>query len=187
MINKTLFIVAGLSVLVGFVLSCGQTKKVETNGFSKVAMQGKQIFEDNKCNTCHYIGDEAVEADAPDLTNPLLANDSMFVRAHLTFIEASQMPPIEMTDEENRLLGHFIAELHASKQTVISTDESDAICPVCYAPVSMQQAIAEKLTTKMLGETYYFECDKCKRTFRKAPEAFIELLNQHQLVTLSKE
>lgn len=171
-------------VLMGFaVLGLGacQQQPAESADLSQLALKGKRVFEQYQCGQCHYIGEEEVESDAPDLTNPFLANDSLFIQTHLKFVEDSSMPSVELTAEENRLVSYFVAELHAYRQERVSPDKADAVCPVCYASVSTERADAAGLHKMFLGESYYFECEMCLEAFRKAPEAFIELYNQYKV------
>jgi YHS domain-containing protein len=163
-------------MVAGMILGCGRSDG-SGRELSKLAMQGKGIFELHDCSKCHYIGDEDVQGGAPDLASPFLANDSMFVRAHLKSIESSKMPPIELAENEIRALSHFIAELHRAKHPTISEDKADAHCPVCLAPVKIDES---RLSANFLGKKYYFECEQCQEAFQKAPEAFVELLEQHQ-------
>jgi len=169
--------VLGLTVIA--MLACSGSDSSTQQQFSKIALKGKNVFETHRCNECHYVGDEEVLADAPDLTDPFLANDSSFVQAHLKFVEESKMPPIEMTEEEMRQVSYYIAELHAAKHSATSEVEADARCPVCYAPVSTSQAEEENLVANFRDTRYHFECRDCLVAFKSAPEAFIELMNQY--------
>ena len=175
-------------LLAGQVLSgCNHTKEeLAVNQFSKLALQGKKVFDRHECSACHYIGNEDVESRAPDLTSPFLANDPMFVQTHLRFVELSRMPPVQLTDKEARLISYFIADLHAARQPVLNGAHADAMCPVCYASLSMKQAKANELFARFLGTTYYFECEECLNAFKKAPEAFIELLQQKDLYDIDE-
>ncbi len=179
--NK-LLLTAVVLCLVAAVLSCGpaNTDEQEKSRHSQLVAQGKDVFVKHQCDRCHYIGDEEVESEAPDLTDPLLANDSLFIIAHLKFVEASQMPPLQLTEQENHQLSYFISHLHAAKQPPLEV-EADNICSVCYAPVSMQKAKQRDLFVKFVGRSFYFECEACKTTFKKAPEAFIEMLRRYEI------
>lgn len=169
--------VLGLSVVA--MWACSGSDSSTPQQFSKIALKGKDVFETHRCNECHYVGDEEVLAEAPDLTDPFLANDSSFVLAHLKFVEESKMPPIDVTQEEMRQVSYYIAELHAAKHSATSEAEADARCPVCYVPVSKAQAEEENLVANFRDTKYYFECRDCLNAFESAPEAFIELLNQY--------
>lgn len=170
-------VVLGLSVVA--TLACSGSDSSTPQQFSKIALKGKKVFETHRCNECHYVGDEEVLAEAPDLTDPFLANDSSFVQAHLKFVEDSKMPPIEMTEEEMRQVSYYIAELHAAKHSAMAEDEADARCPICYAPVSKTQAEEKNLVANFRETKYYFECRDCLVAFQSAPEVFIELMNQY--------
>lgn len=145
---------------------------------SENALQGKLIFEKNKCSRCHIKGEdhmqviEGREVLVPDLTNPFIAGDSLFVRAHLRFVEETDMPPIKLTDKEIQLVSTYVAELHASLQPAIPASEADAVCPVCGALVSSRQAKEKDNWFEYLGMTYFFECSACKDVFIRAPEAY---------------
>ncbi len=179
MCNRRHLITGLLGFFVIAAMGCGQSRKAEQQQQAELALRGKQMFEQHGCNKCHYVGDEQVSAEGPDLTRPLLANDSSFVRAHLTFVEQSKMPPITLSDEEIRLVGRYIAGLHAAKQPPVPPGDADAECAVCYAPVSKKTAAANKLVGKVRGQSYYFECDECRDAFMRAPEAYIELARRH--------
>lgn len=164
-----------------FVPACKKTQQSQGQKFQKLAMQGKEVFELKECNKCHYVGDSDVASPAPDLTDPILANDSLFVQTHLKFVEMTDMPPVELTPREVKLLSYYIAGLHAAKYATVTWDEADTFCPVCYAPVVIKQAKAEGLAAKFLGDMYYFECQDCLNTFKRSPEAFIEMLREYEI------
>ncbi len=111
-------------------MGCVQSKKSVEANFSELALQGKQVFEEKQCSKCHYIGDEKVESEAPNLTHPFIANDSLFVQTHLKYVEEPKMPPLELTSKEIHLLSFFVAELHRAKFPTVSEAEADARCPV---------------------------------------------------------
>jgi len=184
---------ANLLWRVAFVLSCilplaACTKKerVVNPASLELAAQGKQLFEQYQCAKCHSEGGEAATATitadsvAPDLDDPFLANDSQFVKVHLRFVERTAMPPIRLSAKEINALSHYVAKIHREKHPSVPEEQADGYCPVCYAPVSSQQATAEKLFVTFRGDKYYFECKDCLTTFKKAPEAFLELLKQYQ-------
>ncbi len=179
--RKQSLIVILLTLIGSILVGCVQSKQSESENFSELALRGKQIFEAKECGKCHYIGDEKVESEAPDLTDPFIANDSLFVQTHLKFVGLTKMPPIELTSREIDLLSFYVAELHRAKHPTVSEADADARCPVCYAPVSIAQAKANKLTGTFLGQKYYFECEDCLQLFRKYPVAFRELFRQYQL------
>ncbi len=170
------------------VLGCRGTgeKGTPVVPMSQIAQKGKAVFEAKKCGRCHSIGKpiENPEMQAPDLTTPFLANDSMFVVAHLKFVDETKMPAIQLTDEEIKAVSHYIANLHASLHATVSAEKADTLCAVCYAPVLKSQAREKDLWYKYLDRTYYFECADCKKLFAKAPEAYRQLLTEY---TQSKE
>ncbi|MCG8604377.1 cytochrome c [bacterium] len=158
--------------------TCDNSKSSRSERLVDLAAKGKNVFEKNDCGKCHYLGDEVVDAKAPDLTSPFLASDSLFVQAHLKFVEESQMPPISLDDGEIRALSYYISALHSAKHRTISPDKGDHFCPVCFAPVSQAQALNDKLYVKFLDNHYYFECAECLEAFKKAPEAFLDVWRQ---------
>ncbi|MFQ5677427.1 MAG: hypothetical protein ACE5G1_16180 [bacterium] len=96
------------------------------------------------------------------------------------------MPPVELSAREIRLLSYYVAGLHRAKNPTVSKADADATCPVCYSPVSIAQARASKLYAKFLGKRYYFECQDCAATFRKAPEAFLKLMEMDGVEPVKK-
>lgn len=176
MTNHIKLLVAMLGITAMVIGGCKQSPPQ----FSALALEGKQVFERHECAKCHSTSEARSDSAAPDLTNPFLANDSQFVQVHLKFVERTAMPPIQLTEKEIRLLSYYVAELHAARQPAIPASEADAICAVCYAPVSTARAREQKLSANFLGQDYYFECQACFDTFKKAPEAFIELMELHE-------
>lgn len=170
------FICSSLAALAA-LLMIGCTKLDQENApqFSQAAMKGKAIFEARNCGSCHAVNGTEVAKTAPNLSSPFIANDSMFVRAHLEFVEKSEMPPIDLSQEDMRLLSLYIAEIHRANHPSVPEEQADTYCPVCYAPVSMAQASADKLVSSYLGDKYYFECEDCMKAFEEAPEAFLVL------------
>jgi mono/diheme cytochrome c family protein len=162
----------------GLFATCENSKSSRSERLVELAAKGKSVFEKNECGQCHYLGDEAVDAQAPDLTSPFLASDSLFVQAHLKFVKESQMPPINLDDGEIRALGYYISVLHSAKHRTVGPDERDHSCPVCFAPVSQAQALNNKLYAKFLANHYYFECSECLQAFKRAPEAFLDVWRQ---------
>ncbi|RMF65859.1 MAG: YHS domain-containing protein [Calditrichaeota bacterium] len=174
-------VLAGLSF--GLLAGCVRQKERASSvsaRFSALALQGKRVFEEKHCAECHTTGTARADSVAPDLSNPFLANDSMFVQTHLKFVERTKMPPLKLSDKEIRLLSYYVAELHRAQNETVSEAEADARCPVCYAPVKKEKALADDLFVSYLGTHYYFECEQCLETFRQAPEAFIELFRQYE-------
>ncbi len=166
------------SILVLTLSACVQNKATPEGNLSEIALRGKAVFEKNDCSSCHHLGTEVVYDEAPDLDDPFLASDSLFIKTHLTFAEESKMPPVKLTRDEIRLVSRYVAEIHAATHGTVGTADADAKCPVCYVPVSSKQSESEQLAASFLGEKYYFECQDCLDTFRKAPEAFLELFDQ---------
>jgi mono/diheme cytochrome c family protein len=163
-------------MMLGFMLllfsGCGESGvEINTQNLSEMALKGKTLFEAKNCDACHKMS-MSRDRSIPDLSHPLLANDSSMVETHLKFVESSEMPPIELNDDEIRALSAYISELHAATQKPIPADQIDSSCPVCNAPVSTALAEKEGLTATLFEETYYFECIECRGAFRYVPEAF---------------
>ncbi len=154
------------------------SRRTITAGLSDVALKGQQVFEQKRCYRCHSLGDpqRKLEMEAPDLTNPFLANDSLFVRAHLTFLEESRMPEIELNSDEIRWVSVYVAELHRAKHSALAPETEDTAGPVCNAPISKEKAMQEGLWFRYLEDTFYFECEECKAVFVQAPEAYRQIM-----------
>lgn len=179
--KSRLDIVAAIGIAV-LLLGCRseQHEPLIAYQLSEKALQGKAIFEEKNCGRCHALeAGGATQTRAPDLTDPFLANDSLFVQAHLKFVEESTMPAIALSEKEIRLVSYFIAELHAATHRSASPALADTVCAVCYAPVAMEQAERDGLAFTYLQHRYYFECDRCKALFIEAPEAYRRLLLEH--------
>ena len=171
------FILPALLLAFTVLLSrCGETPSPspEDQHLSADALQGKAVFDAKECGKCHVLNDtsKALQVQAPNLSTPFLANDSLFVQAHLKMQDESSMPPIELTQKEIRTVSLYIAELHAARHATVAEDSADARCPVCNAAVSSTQAEEKSLHLEYLGKVYYFECPKCKNLFIEAPEAY---------------
>ena len=173
---RKLVLPALLLVFVMVLSRCGEkpSPSPEDQHLSAGALQGKTVFVAKKCGDCHILGDttKVPKMPAPDLSSPFLANDSLFVRAHLKVLEETRMPPVELMPEEIRLVSLYIAELHAARHATVADADADARCPVCNAPVASTQAEERGLRLEYLGKVYYFECPKCKNLFIDAPEAY---------------
>jgi YHS domain-containing protein/mono/diheme cytochrome c family protein len=180
MLWKNAFYLVLISLMTVLLIGCSGTSEKDASQFSEMALQGKKVFESKNCGECHSVGEPRADAQAPDLSNAFIANDSMFVQAHLKFVDNTKMPPIRLTDKDITLLSHYIAELHRAAHPTIPEEEADTHCPVCYAPVSIEKATTEKLFVSYLGEKYYFECHDCMEAFEKAPEAFIVLWRTYE-------
>jgi YHS domain-containing protein len=152
---------------------------VDTSKLSGPALKGKKIFENKNCQKCHTLGKSMMtvvkqgkEVIVPDLTNPFIATDSSYVRTHLQFVEETDMPVVKMSNEEIRLVSRFVAELHAATHGSEVVENADTTCPVCNADVSTEKAKELGLWFTYLDETYYFECEACKKLFSEQPEVF---------------
>jgi YHS domain-containing protein len=174
-------------VLLGLLLvACTKKERVENPASLELAAQGKMLYEQYECAKCHFESGQSATVDiladsiAPDLADPFLANDSNFVQVHLRFVERTAMPPLRLSAHEISALSHYVAQLHREKHPSIPEEQADNYCPVCYAPVSSEEATANNLYSTFRGDTYYFECKDCQATFKKAPEAFLELMKQYQ-------
>lgn len=174
-------------LLVGLLLgACTKKERVENPAALELAAQGKILYEQYQCAKCHFEGGEAATVDivadsvAPDLADPFLANDSQFVKVHLRFVDRTSMPPIRLSEKEINALSHYVAQIHRERYPSVPEEQADCYCPVCYAPVASQQATVDNLFVTFRGDKYYFECKDCQTTFKKAPEAFLELLKQYQ-------
>lgn len=161
-----------LAALLLMPLACSKAEKEQHGQQEDAVALGKQVFENKKCGFCHEDQSMLASGKVPDLTRPIIANDSLFVLAHLKSVERSEMPPIRLTEQEMKLVSRYIAHLHAMKYATVTAAEADAKCPVCSAPVSTQEATEKSLTATYMDTTYYFECEQCIQAFQKAPMAF---------------
>ncbi len=174
----TLTLLPGMLLLAGACQKPTPEKAGAVAELSADAVKGKLIYEQNKCSRCHVAGEnrmkviEGKEVLVPDLTNPFIAGDSLFVSAHLKFVNETDMPAIELSNDEIHLVSTYVAEMHASLQPPIPASEVDSICPVCSAPVSSRLAREKEHWFEYLGTMYYFECGACEEVFKRAPEAF---------------
>ena len=153
--------------------------QIDTSKLSSEALKGKKIFDDKNCKKCHTLGKSMMtvvkqgkEVIIPDLTNPFIATDSSYVEVHLKYVEETDMPQIRLYSDEIHQVSRFIAELHAATHGQKYSENADATCPVCRAPVNSELAKADGLWFTYFGETYYFECEACKELFSKQPEVF---------------
>ncbi len=174
------FVRAAIAVIWVALSACREQEALHPPRLSPLAQEGKAVFEARRCGKCHYLGDEAVASEAPSLLDPFLANDSLFVETHLRFVQQTKMPPVELTPREIKAVSHYVAELHRARYPSVPPEQADALCPVCYAPVSSRLARKQRLVVRYLDEPFFFECDTCLETFKKAPTAFRELLRQYQ-------
>jgi len=160
------------TVAVLLATACSSQETPEYSNLSRLAKQGEKIFRKHKCQSCHATGVKVGDVVAPDLSRPFLANDSLFVQTHLRFVSESSMPDPHLTDREIRFISYYIAELHNAKLPKIPEEEIDTFDPVCYAPVSIDNATISRLHVDYLGKTYYFATEECMEAFMQAPEAF---------------
>lgn len=152
---------------------------IDTSKLSSEGLRGKKIFEEKNCKKCHTLGKNMMtvvrqgkEVIIPDLTNPFIATDSSYVATHLKYVEETDMPQIRLYNDEIHLISRFVAELHAASHGQKYEENADTICPVCKARVNSALAKQDGLWFTYFGETYYFECKKCKELFSKQPEVF---------------
>jgi mono/diheme cytochrome c family protein/YHS domain-containing protein len=153
-----------------FAAGCVEKNAPISGALEKQIALGEKVFAQKECGKCHVgaglPGQGALqqpEMKAPDLTSVFLAIDTVFIKAHLRFIELSQMPPIDLTQQEIDALAKYVASLHAKAKTDPKLQNPDGVCPVCGAPLKMAGA----LQTEYQGKSYYFECEDCKRLFER--------------------
>jgi YHS domain-containing protein len=101
-----------------------------------------------------------------------LAGNEILVDLHLNNVDISLMPEVELSKEEITALSVYISTLHAAGQKIVSEEEADARCPVCFAPVSIKAAKAASLGYTFSGKEYYFECQDCLELFKQIPEPY---------------
>ncbi len=167
---RIIFIVSCISSCFIFA-GCTEANKSSAKNFQQLAETGKQIFQENQCSKCHNDS-TSQNPFLPDLKRPFLAGNQVLVNLHLTNVEISLMPEIDLSQEEIDALSVYIATLHASVQKTVSADEADTRCPVCYAPVSIEAAKAASLVYTFSGKEFYFECQDCLELFKKIPEPY---------------
>ncbi len=183
MLRKLAFGAFLLAAIV-FSASCGgdsQRLEVDESMLSEEALAGKKIFERKECMRCHIIGkenktvvDQIKEVVVPDLANPLIANDSIYIQVHFKLLNESEMPGVALTPDETAKVSKFLAEVHAAAYTTTTPEEADQQCNVCGALVNQAEAKEKGLSLSYLGYEYYFECEDCKYLFTKAPQAFTQ-------------
>jgi YHS domain-containing protein len=162
------WLVAVSSVII-VAFTCQEKPTPVLTALQKELALGERIFAEKQCGKCHVGTNGAstvpAEMKAPELTSAFLANDTVFVKAHLQFIELSNMPPLDLTSEETNALAKYVATLHARAKTDPQLKDPDAVCPVCGAPLKISKAQAENLQAVYSDKTYYFDCADCKRLF----------------------
>lgn len=133
---------AAMSGVVIFCFACSDKSALVPSALQKEIALGERIFAEKQCSKCHTNGESTVppEMKAPDLTSAFLANDTIFVKAHLKFIELSIMPPLDLTAEETNALAKYVAHLHAKTRTDPNLKNPDGVCPVCGAPLQIARA-----------------------------------------------
>ncbi|MFQ5632114.1 MAG: c-type cytochrome [bacterium] len=154
---------------------------IDASTLSETALKGKKIFDDKNCKKCHTLGKEVMtvieqgkEVIVPDLTNPFIATDTSYVKTHLQFLEETDMPTIELSNDEIHLVSSFVAELHKATHGQEFLESAEATCPVCKANVSAEKTKEAGLWFTYLEETFHFECEACKKLFSEQPEVFRE-------------
>lgn len=153
-------------------ISCGKSSEQTSNQHMDRLTHGKEIYVAKKCAFCHEDENLLARGKVKDLTRPVIAGDTMFVQTHLKFVEASQMPPIDLTNEEIQYLSYYITNLHQLKHQTVSEDIADAQCAVCNAMVQKAAADSQNLSFVFEGKSYYFECAECLYVFQQAPMAY---------------
>ena len=156
--------------------TCQEKPASVPSALQKEIALGEKIFVEKECGKCHLTGASAVapEMKAPDLTSAFLANDTIFVKAHLQFIELSSMPPLDLTPPEIRLLSKYVAHLHAKTKTDPHLKNPDATCPVCGVPLQISKAATGDLQAAVDGKNYYFDCADCKRLFERDTNWYVQ-------------
>jgi mono/diheme cytochrome c family protein/YHS domain-containing protein len=169
----------GLAAVISVIIS-GSTCQKKPASVSSTRQEeitlGEKIFTEKECGKCHTTAESTVkpEMKAPDLASAFLANDTTFVKAHLQFIELSNMPPLDLTPDEIKALAKYVAHLHAKTKTDPNLKNPDGRCPVCGAPLKLANAKAEDLQSTYADKTYYFDCADCKRLFERDASWYAE-------------
>jgi YHS domain-containing protein len=161
---------AAVCSVILLAIACNEKPAPAPSVLQKEIALGEKIFVEKECGKCHLTGDSLVapEMKAPDLTSAFLANDTIFVKAHLQFIELSSMPPLDLTPQETRLLAKYVAHLHAKIKTDPNLKDPDGVCIVCGTPLKIAKAQAAALQTAYDGKAYYFDCADCERLFERS-------------------
>jgi mono/diheme cytochrome c family protein/YHS domain-containing protein len=182
--NHLIWLAAASSMLM-FLAACSEKGAPVPSALQKEIALGEKIFAEKECGKCHTNGrsEVAAEMKAPDLTSAFLANDTIFVKAHLQFIELSSMPVLDLTPQETRALAKYVANLHARTKTDPNLKNPDGACPVCGAPLQIAKAQVDNLQAAHNAKVYYFDCADCKRLFERAANWYVE---HGYLATLEK-
>jgi mono/diheme cytochrome c family protein len=167
---------AVLSSVAMLAFHCQEKPAPVPTALQQEIARGEKIFMEKQCGKCHIDSSSAVAAEmpAPDLTSAFLANDTVFVKAHLRFIELSNMPVLDLTVEEINLLAKYVAHLHAKTKTDPNLKNPDGACPVCGAPLQIARAQAGDLQMAHDGKTFYFDCADCRRIFERDAGWYVE-------------
>ena len=171
-----LILLAALISVAIFTFVCQNQPAPSPSALQKEIALGEKIFTEKQCGKCHTNGISTVAAEmkAPDLTSAFLANDTIFVKAHLRFIELSRMPPLDLTAPEIEALAKYVAHLHAKTKTDPQLKNPDGACPVCGAPLKLARAQAEALQTTLADQTYSFDCADCKHLFERDASWYVQ-------------
>lgn len=161
---KKTFTLIGVALLLA---ACQKPPMSTSHAVQKEIARGEKIFVEKQCGKCHTNGASTAVAamQAPDLTSAFLANDTIFVKAHLRFIELSSMPRLDLTAAEIKALTQYVAHLHAKVKTDPRLKNPDSLCPVCGARLQAAQALSANLHMVVEGRNYYFDCVDCKNLF----------------------
>lgn len=167
---------AALSCVAIFACACQKQPASLPQALQREIARGEKIFAEKQCGKCHTNGGSAVAAEmqAPDLTSAFLANDTIFVKAHLRFIELSRMPKLDLTPAEVKALTQYVAHLHAKVNTDPLLKNPDGICPVCGARLQAAKAQAASLYVVVDGQNYYFDCADCQRLFERDTNWYVQ-------------
>jgi len=167
--SKVFWLIATIGAII-LSAGCLEQNAPISGALEKQIALGKKVFAQKECGKCHggaglpsQGAAQQPEMKAPDLTSVFLAIDTVFIKAHLRFIELSQMPSIDLTQQEIDALAKYVASLHAKAKTDPNLQNPDGACPVCGAPLKMAGA----LQAEYQGKSFYFECDDCKRLFER--------------------
>lgn len=161
-----LLVIAGALLLAA---GCNKTAGPVASARQKEITRGEKIFAEKQCNKCHVgaAGLAKAELPGPALTSVFLAVDTVFIKAHLQFIELSAMPALDLTPAEIGALTQYVASMHVKAKADPQLKHPDGVCPVCGAPLKTADAAAQSLQSHYEGKTYSFECADCQRMFER--------------------
>lgn len=168
-----LFVIAGALL---WTAGCHKTAGPEMSARQKEIARGEKIFAEKQCSKCHVdaAGLAKAEMPGPELTSVFLAVDTVFIKAHLQFIELSEMPALDLTPEEIGALTQYVASMHVKAKADPQLKHPDGVCPVCGAPLKIADAAAQGLQSHYEGKMYSFECADCKRMFERDAGWYVE-------------